>query len=66
MDIVHHPWLENLQNVLMQFSARYKGDQSLDSITIMTRIERQARKASGLSEDSVAAAWDFMILPVSR
>jgi ribonuclease BN (tRNA processing enzyme) len=52
--------------VLNHFSARYKGDQSLDSITIMTRIERQARKASGLSEDSVAAAWDFMILPVSR
>ena len=52
--------------VLNHFSARYKGDQSLDSITIMTRIERQARKASGLAEDSVAAAWDFMILPVPR
>jgi hypothetical protein len=35
-------------------------------MTIMTRIERQAIKASGLPEESVAAAWDFMILPVAR
>lgn len=46
------------------FSARYKGDQSIDSMTIMTRMERQAMKASELPEDSVAAAWDFMVLPV--
>ncbi|KAL3770417.1 hypothetical protein ACHAW5_002334 [Stephanodiscus triporus] len=52
--------------VLTHFSARYKGDQSIESMTIMTRIERQAMKASGLPEDSVAAAWDFMVLPVSR
>ncbi|KAL3770404.1 hypothetical protein ACHAW5_002321 [Stephanodiscus triporus] len=52
--------------VLNHFSARYKGDQSIESMTIMTRIERQAMKASGLPEDSVAAAWDFMVLPVSR
>ena len=52
--------------VLNHFSARYKGDQSIDSMTIMTRIERQAIKASGLPEDSVAAAWDFMVLPVAR
>eukprot|EP00804_Cyclotella_cryptica_P023152 CCRYP_000364-RA/>CCRYP_000364-RA protein AED:0.23 eAED:0.23 QI:178/1/1/1/1/1/3/52/755 len=52
--------------VLNHFSARYKGDQSLDSITIMTRMERQAMKASGLAEDAVACAWDFMLLPVPR
>jgi ribonuclease Z len=52
--------------VLNHFSARYKGDQSLDSITIMTRMERQAIKSSGMSEDAVACAWDFMLLPVSR
>ena len=32
----------------------------------MTRMERQAMKASGLPVDSVAAAWDFMVLPVAR
>ncbi len=50
--------------ILNHFSARYKGDQSLDSIAIMTRIENQAMKASGLTETHVATAWDFMILPV--
>ena len=52
--------------VLNHFSARYKGDQSVESMTIMTRMERQAMKASGLPEDSLAAAWDFMVLPVPR
>eukprot|EP00571_Detonula_confervacea_P002825 CAMPEP_0172328084 /NCGR_PEP_ID=MMETSP1058-20130122/60165_1 /TAXON_ID=83371 /ORGANISM="Detonula confervacea, Strain CCMP 353" /LENGTH=747 /DNA_ID=CAMNT_0013045181 /DNA_START=739 /DNA_END=2982 /DNA_ORIENTATION=- len=52
--------------VMNHFSARYKGDQSIDSMTIMSRMENQAVKASGLSEDSVAAAWDFMVLPVAR
>jgi ribonuclease Z len=52
--------------VMNHFSARYKGDQALDSLTIMTRMERQAMKASGLGEDAVACAWDFMLLPVSR
>ncbi len=28
--------------------------------------EGRGMKASGLPEDSVAAAWDFMVLPVSR
>lgn len=51
---------------LNHFSARYKGDQSIDSMTIMTRMERQAMKASELPVDSVAAAWDFMVLPVAR
>ncbi|KAL7548710.1 hypothetical protein ACHAWF_011979 [Thalassiosira exigua] len=51
---------------LNHFSARYKGDQSIESMTIMTRMERQALKASGLPEDAVAAAWDFMVLPVAR
>mmetsp|Transcript_10468 Transcript_10468/g.20206 ORF Transcript_10468/g.20206 Transcript_10468/m.20206 type:complete len:879 (-) Transcript_10468:43-2679(-) len=52
--------------VLTHFSARYKGDQSIESITIMTRMERQAMKASGLREDTVACAWDYMVLPVQQ
>lgn len=52
--------------VLNHFSARYKGDQSIESMTIMTRMERQAMKASGLPETSVACAWDYMILPIPR
>jgi ribonuclease Z len=50
--------------ILNHFSSRYKGDQSVESISIMTRIEQEAIKASGLPEDRVAAAWDFMVLPV--
>ena len=52
--------------VLNHFSPRYKGDQSLESISIMTRIERQAMKASSLPVESVAAAWDLMILPIPQ
>jgi len=50
--------------LLNHFSSRYRGDQSLESMSIMTRIERQAIKSSGLPEDRVGAAWDLMILPV--
>lgn len=52
--------------VLNHFSARYKGDQSIESLTIMTRMERQAMKACELPENAVACAWDFMVLPVPR
>ena len=52
--------------VLNHFSSRYKGDQSLESISIMTRIEQEAVKASGLPPTHVAAAWDMMILPVPQ
>ena len=52
--------------LLNHFSARYKGDQSVDSISIMMRLEGQARKASGLKESDVAAAWDMMVLPVPQ
>lgn len=52
--------------ILNHFSARYKGDVSADSLSIMMRIEKQAMKASGLNETQVAAAWDFMILPVPQ
>lgn len=52
--------------ILNHFSSRYKGDQSVESISIMTRIEQEAIKASGLEEDKVAAAWDFMVLPVPQ
>lgn len=52
--------------ILNHFSSRYKGDQSIESISIMTRIERQAMKASDLAEDKVAAAWDLMIMPIPQ
>jgi ribonuclease Z len=50
--------------VMNHFSARYKGDPSVESISIMTRLEGQAIKASGMSLNQVAAAWDFMVLPL--
>jgi len=50
--------------LLNHFSARYKGDQTVESISIMTRIEQQAIKASGLNETQVAATWDFMVYPI--
>jgi len=50
--------------LLNHFSARYKGDASIDSISLMSRIEGQAIKASGLGEAEVAASWDLMVLPV--
>lgn len=50
--------------VLNHFSARYKGDQSVDSLSIMMRMEKQAMSSSGLNETHVAAAWDLMVLPV--
>mmetsp|Transcript_34052 Transcript_34052/g.52244 ORF Transcript_34052/g.52244 Transcript_34052/m.52244 type:complete len:230 (+) Transcript_34052:1235-1924(+) len=49
---------------LNHFSSRYLGDQSVESVAIMTRIEQEAIQASGLREDEVVAAWDHMILPV--
>ena len=52
--------------VLNHFSARYKGDCSVDSLSIMMRIEGQALKASGLKETEVAAAWDLMVLPIPQ
>jgi hypothetical protein len=48
--------------IMNHFSARYLGDASLDSMQVMTRIEEQAVKASGLDRDSVAAAWDVSFL----
>ena len=52
--------------ILNHFSARYKGDVSVDSLSIMMRIEKQAIKASGLNETQVAAAWDLMVLPIPQ
>lgn len=52
--------------VLNHFSARYKGDTSLDSMSIMMRMERQAMKGSRLNETQVAAAWDLMVLPIPQ
>lgn len=51
--------------VLNHFSARYKGDLSVDSLLTMMRIEKRAIAASGLNETTVAAAWDFMVLPIT-
>eukprot|EP00428_Durinskia_dybowskii_P086497 CAMPEP_0170443982 /NCGR_PEP_ID=MMETSP0117_2-20130122/48278_1 /TAXON_ID=400756 /ORGANISM="Durinskia baltica, Strain CSIRO CS-38" /LENGTH=625 /DNA_ID=CAMNT_0010704747 /DNA_START=350 /DNA_END=2227 /DNA_ORIENTATION=+ len=50
--------------VMNHFSARYKGDPSVESISIMMRLEGQAIKASGMTINQVAAAWDFMVLPI--
>jgi ribonuclease Z len=52
--------------VLNHFSARYKGDISVDSLSIMMRIEFQAMRAAGLNETEVAAAWDLMVLPIPQ
>jgi len=52
--------------LLNHFSARYKGDQSAESMSLMLRIEGQAMQASGLSEENLAAAWDFMVLPIPQ
>jgi ribonuclease Z len=57
----------NAKRLLMNhFSARYKGDTAVESLSIMLRIEYQAVKASGLSEQDVAAAWDLMVLPIPQ
>lgn len=50
--------------LLNHFSARYKGDQTVESVSIMTRIEWQAIRASGLNQTQVAATWDFMVFPI--
>lgn len=52
--------------ILNHFSARYKGDVSMDSLSIMTRIEQQAIQAAGMNDTQVAAAWDLMVLPITR
>jgi len=50
--------------LLNHFSARYKGDASADSLSIMMRIENFAMATSGLDETRVAAAWDLMLFPI--
>lgn len=52
--------------LLNHFSARYKGDQAVESIAVMTRMEKQAVQASGLGISNVAAAWDYMLLPIPQ
>jgi ribonuclease BN (tRNA processing enzyme) len=52
--------------IMNHFSARYQGDASLESIQVMTRIEEQAVKASGLDRNSVAAAWDVSFLRITK
>lgn len=55
----------NAKRLLMNhFSARYKGDPSVDSLSIMMRIEKFAMESSGLDETEVAAAWDLMLFPI--
>eukprot|EP00523_Entomoneis_sp_CCMP467_P000091 CAMPEP_0168754586 /NCGR_PEP_ID=MMETSP0724-20121128/19583_1 /TAXON_ID=265536 /ORGANISM="Amphiprora sp., Strain CCMP467" /LENGTH=605 /DNA_ID=CAMNT_0008803081 /DNA_START=295 /DNA_END=2115 /DNA_ORIENTATION=+ len=50
--------------ILNHFSARYKGDLSVDSLSIMMRIEKVAVKASGFNESNVVASWDLMTVPI--
>jgi ribonuclease Z len=52
--------------LMNHFSARYKGDCSVDSLSIMMRIEKQACLAGGLSDSEVVAAWDMMVLPIPQ
>mmetsp|Transcript_16464 Transcript_16464/g.23902 ORF Transcript_16464/g.23902 Transcript_16464/m.23902 type:complete len:641 (-) Transcript_16464:34-1956(-) len=52
--------------LLNHFSARYLGNQAIENMSIMQRIEDQARESSGYDAASVAAAWDFMHLNVPR
>lgn len=52
--------------ILHHFSSRYKGDVSIDSLSIMQRIEMQAMETADLPETHVAAAWDRMVFPVPR
>lgn len=52
--------------ILNHFSSRYKGDASVDSLSIMLRIEQQAMKTAELNETHVAAAWDLMVVPVPQ
>ena len=52
--------------LMNHFSARYKGDPSVDSLSIMLRIEKQACQAASYNETQVVAAWDMMILPVPQ
>jgi ribonuclease Z len=50
--------------VLNHFSARYKGDLSIESLSFMMRMEEQAMQSAGLNETQVVAAWDLMTLPI--
>lgn len=50
--------------IMNHFSPRYKGDQSLESMLVMSHIELQAMKTSELPADKVVAAWDFMSFPI--
>jgi ribonuclease Z len=52
--------------LMNHFSARYKGDASVDSLSIMLRIEQQACQAAKYNETQVIAAWDMMILPIPQ
>lgn len=53
--------------VMNHFSARYKGDASIESVSIMQRIEEKAvRVAPGYNETQIAAAWDLMVLPIPQ
>ena len=46
--------------ILNHFSARYRGDPAIESMSIMYRIEKQAMKQAEMEHDTVLAAWDFM------
>lgn len=52
--------------LMNHFSARYKGDCSVDSLSIMMRIEKQACQEGKFTDSQVVAAWDMMVLPVPQ
>ena len=53
--------------VLTHFSPRYRGDESLQSMKVMWKLEDFARESSGLTEkNDVIAAWDQMVMPIPQ
>lgn len=50
--------------IMNHFSSRYRGDVSVENLSIMATLEEQAINSSGLAANCVAASWDFMVLPV--
>jgi len=50
--------------ILNHFSPRYKGDEDPGSVRISRRIEKLAMERSGMGNEDVLAAWDFMDVSV--
>jgi ribonuclease Z len=51
---------------LNHFSPRYKGDDDKASVRVSRRIEKLAIDASGLKEEDVIGAWDFLDIDIGH